>query len=58
MVREKTVEWEERQRRNNICIIGVPGEEKAKLIQSLRFKTIKQENFPEIEKDLNQPMGN
>lgn len=58
MVREKTVEWEERQRRNNICITGVPGEEKAKLIQSLRFKTIKQENFPEIEKDLNQPMGN
>lgn len=30
MVIEKAVERDERQRRNSICIIGVPGEEKAK----------------------------
>lgn len=49
MVREKAVERKKMQKRKNICIMGVPGEEETKL----RFKTIKQENFQEIEKDLN-----
>lgn len=56
MDQRKIVATENSQRRNNICIIGVPKEQKAKTNETqLLFKMIIQEIFPETEKDLNPP---
>lgn len=53
MDQRKIVAIENRQRRSNICIIGVPKEQKEQTNETqLLFKMIIQEIFPEIEKDL------
>ena len=43
---------EDRQRRRNICILMVPGEEKPHNGPELRHKIIIQGYLPKIEKDL------
>lgn len=58
MGQRKIVATENRQRRNNICIIGVPREQKERTNEAqLVFKITNQEIFPEIEKDLNLHSG-